>query len=162
MINLAAQLLTNAIIAGSLYALAGISWGIIYGTTRVFHYAHMLIFTAGGYAAWLAVSKAQLPLPIGFVAGVLAAVIVGCGIERGLYRPLRSKGATQIVIFLASLGTATVGAALVLLFWGGDPHKLSGFPMQYISIGPVGFTNLDVFIVVFSWMLFALLVLYLR
>ena len=34
------QLLVNGLIAGSIYALAALGFGLIYSTTRFFHFAH--------------------------------------------------------------------------------------------------------------------------
>jgi len=39
------QLVVSGLIIGSLYALIGVSWGLIYSTTRTFHFAHGLTFT---------------------------------------------------------------------------------------------------------------------
>ena len=55
MLALAAQLATNGLISGSLYALLGVSWGLIFATTKIFHFAHALTLTVAVYAAVLAV-----------------------------------------------------------------------------------------------------------
>jgi len=44
-----AQLAVAGIIWGSLYALVGVRWGLIYGTTRTFHFAHGIRFTLTAY-----------------------------------------------------------------------------------------------------------------
>jgi len=41
------QLLVNGLIAGSIYALVALGFGLIYPTTRFFHFAHGAVYTAG-------------------------------------------------------------------------------------------------------------------
>lgn len=86
--DLVIQLLINGIVAGSFYALAGVSWGIIYKTTRIFHFSHYLVFTIAGYAAVLITTNARLHCSFGFVAAIISAVLAGCSIEVFLYRKL--------------------------------------------------------------------------
>ena len=47
---LTAQLLVQGLITASFYALAGVTWGIIYRTTLTFHFSHQLVFTIAGYS----------------------------------------------------------------------------------------------------------------
>ena len=46
------QLLVIGLIAGSIYALAASGLGLIYSTTRFFHFAHGAVYTAGAYLAY--------------------------------------------------------------------------------------------------------------
>lgn len=159
--NLIIQLLVNGIIAGSSYALAGVSWGIIYKTTRIFHFSHHLVFTIAGYAAVLITTKVQLHYSFGFAAAVISAILAGCSIEVFLYRKLRSLGATQATTFLASMGLATVGVTIILLIFSSNPRPLRGFPLAMLAIGPANCTNVDVLAVVSSWVTIGLLLLFL-
>ena len=61
-LGLAAQLAANGLIAGSLYALLGVSWGLIFATTKIFHFAHALTLAAATYGAVLLVERVELPL----------------------------------------------------------------------------------------------------
>ena len=49
MLDMIAQLVVCGVVSGSLYAVTGVSWGIIYSTTRIFHFAHGLTFTFAAY-----------------------------------------------------------------------------------------------------------------
>jgi len=46
------QLLINGIIAGSVYALIALSFGLIYRTVKFFHFAHGVVYAAGAYLAF--------------------------------------------------------------------------------------------------------------
>ncbi len=119
------------------------SWGLIFATTKIFHFSHALTLTVAVYAAVVAVSAWGLALPLGF--GVAAAVgcVVGVGTELLLYRPLRRVQATQLNIFLASLGLLIAGQSAVLVAFGPQARALEGFPMRGIELGPVAFTTIE-------------------
>jgi branched-chain amino acid transport system permease protein len=161
MSTLIIQLLVNGIIAGSFYALCGVSWGIIYRTTRIFHFSHHLVFTVAGYAAVLTATKGYLHYSFGLVAAIALAVLTGVSIETTLYRTLRKRRATQAVTFLASLGLATAGVTIILLFFSSNPRPLEGFEIVILSMGVANFTNIDVVTVIASWVAIGLLLLFL-
>lgn len=152
-IDLALQLVVNGIIIGSLYALGGVSWGIIYNTTLTFHYAACLIFSVAGYAAVLVATDASLPIGISFLSAILIAAFLGCVIEFAIYRPLRERGAKLFNVFLASMGTATMGLALLLLIFSANPRVINGFPKVLIEIGSVNLTSIDILIIIVCWIL---------
>jgi len=74
------QLFVNGLIAGSIYALVAVGFGLIYSTTRFFHFAHGAVYAAGAYLAysgWLL----GLTLYISFPLVVLGAAILGALLE---------------------------------------------------------------------------------
>ncbi len=155
------QLLAQGLITASFYALAGVSWGIIYRTTLTFHFSHHLVFTTAGYAAALITSELRLPVSVGLAGAVLCAVLLGCAIDAVLYRRLRKAGATKATTFLASLGLATAGVAVLLMLFSSNPRSLRGFPVKTLSLGPVYFTTADVAMVVVSLAAIGALLLFL-
>jgi len=46
------QLISNGIIAGSIYALIALGFTIIYRTVRFFHFAHGVVYACGAYIAY--------------------------------------------------------------------------------------------------------------
>jgi len=158
---LLSQLLVNGIATASLFALAGVSWGIIYKTTRTFHYSHQLVFSVAGYASALVITQLRLHFIFGLIASILVATLLGCAIEAYLYRRLRGMGATQTTVFLGSLGLATAGIAILLVVFSSTPRRLEGFPVIMMSIGKANFTSADLMMVIVSWVLIGLLLLFL-
>jgi branched-chain amino acid transport system permease protein len=138
-----------------------VSWGLIFATTKIFHFSHALTLTVAVYAAVVAVSAWGLALPLGF--GVAAAVgcVVGVGTELLLYRPLRRVQATQLNIFLASLGLLIAGQSAVLVAFGPQARALEGFPMRGIELGPVAFTTIEALWLVAAWVLIGALMAWL-
>ena len=161
MLALAAQLATNGLISGSLYALLGVSWGLIFATTKIFHFAHALTLTVAVYAAVLAVGQWGLGLPAGFFLAALVGCLFGVATERVVYRPLRRVNATSLNIFLASLGLLIAGESAVLIVFGPQARDLPGFPISGIALGPVAFTTVEGLWLAGSWALLLLLIAWL-
>ncbi len=154
------QLLTRGIIAGGQYALLGVSWGIIYNTTRTFHFAHGFIYTLASYLILLFVSL-SLPLIPSILLGLLAATAAGCAVEFFAYLPMRRRNASQLSIFLTAIGIMIAGQSMISLLFGPDSRPLKGFPESILTIGPITFTTIDLFTVFVDWILIALLFFFL-
>ena len=137
------------------------SWGLIFATTKIFHFSHALTLTVAVYAAVLAVSGWGVPLPLGFAVAALVGGLVGVGTELLLYRPLRRAQATQLNIFLASLGLLIAGQSAVLVAFGPQARTVEGFPMRGIELGPVAFTTVEALWLVAAWTLIGGLVAWL-
>ena len=159
---LLAQLAVQGLITGCFYALAGVTWGIIYRTTLTFHFSHHLVFTVAGYTAALVTTQLRLHFVIGLLAAVFVAAVFGCCIDAVLYKKLRSTGATKATTFLASLGFGTAGVAIILLILSSNPRSVKGFPVKTLSVADVYFTTADVAMVVLSLVLIGLLLLFLQ
>ena len=150
------QLLARGLIVGSLYALLGVSWGIIYNTTRTFHFAHGFIYTLASYAILVFVGMSLSLIPSLFF-GLLVAILAGCAVEYFAYRPMREKNVSQLSIFLTAMGIMIAGQSLIHLIFGPNSRPIEGFPEHVISMGPITFTTIDLFRVVMSWLVIVLL-----
>lgn len=140
--ELLAQLLVNGLFSGSFYALVGLSWGLIFATTKIFHFSHAFTFGVAGYGFTLA-AGAGLPLPVSAAIAGLVGLGFGLAQERWLYRPLRRASASQLNIFLASLGFLFAGQSLLQIVFGPSARRVPGFAEIGVSLGPVAFTQLD-------------------
>ncbi len=161
--NLPAQLFFQGLGSGAVYAIVGLSFGFIFNTTRVFHFAHGAVLAIGAYTILLAVERLGLPLPLAMLlaAGVAAASGVACEIL--LYRPLRRRGAPPLLWFLASFALLVILQNLLLVAFGGVPLALSTGAMRRIPLGPVTVSELVLWKVaagatatlIAAWLLFA-------
>ena len=161
-LGLAAQLAANGLIAGSLYALLGVSWGLIFATTRIFHFAHALTLAVATYGAVLAVERAGLGLPLGFLVAAVTGCLFGLLVEVGVYRPLRRVNATQLNIFLASLGFLIAGESVLLIVFGPEARALPGLLVTGIAVGPVALTTIEALWIGASWALVLAVIAWLR
>lgn len=123
------QLLVNGIIAGGIYALVALGFSVIYRTVKFFHFAHGVVYTAGAYTAYSLAIQLKMPFVIAFFFAMLVAAILGMLIDRTVYRPLRSKGASNLIFLLASFGVFIFLQNLIQLIYGAQILSLRTGPV---------------------------------
>jgi branched-chain amino acid transport system permease protein len=155
------QLMVNAVVAGSMYALLAVSFGLILGTTRTFHFAHGVVYTTAAYATYLFADYLGLPLLVSAALAIVVAALLGVAIEIVIYQPLRELYATPLVILISSLGVLIVIENIIAIVFSTDPKTLSGFPNSTIIVGGVAVTTLRLTIVAVSAAIFLLVLLFL-
>jgi branched-chain amino acid transport system permease protein len=114
------QVLINSCVSGAIYAVLAISFAIIFNTARFFHFAHGAIFTVGAYAAYLFAVKVNVPFVAAVSMAILVAGLLGFSIEAIIYKTLRKRGASSLVLLVASLGIMIVLQNCVSLFFGDE------------------------------------------
>jgi branched-chain amino acid transport system permease protein len=111
------QLIMNSLIAGSLYALIAIGFNLIYGATKFFNLAHGALAVAGGYTVFFLTKILDWPIIISVILGVLMAGLLGYLSEVLVYRKLRARKSSHMVLLVASLGLLTaIQAVIAILF----------------------------------------------
>ncbi len=129
------QLLMNAIIAASVYALMAISFGLIYSTVRFFHFAHGVVFVIAPYCVYLFHSQLGWPLAPSMAMGVFASTCTGALCDLCIYRPLRRKKASSLIFLIASLGIYVALQNLISLGFGDDTKTMrSGVVQEGVNI----------------------------
>jgi branched-chain amino acid transport system permease protein len=151
-----AQLLVNALVAGAITALIASGLSFIYATTRVSHLAHGFVVASGGYVFWwLWMAHAWQPVLAAIVACVVASLL-GLVMNEIVYELLRMRKTKGLGYLVATIGLLMFGNASILALFGSQPHSLQ---VQTIvrEVGSVRVTDLQIFIVVFSVLLFVFL-----
>lgn len=86
---------------GGAYALIAIGYTLVYGILRLINFAHGDIFMMAGY--FMIFSLASLPWPIAIIVTLVVTTLMGAGIERIAYKPLRSAPRMSIMISAISV-----------------------------------------------------------
>ncbi len=120
------QLVLNSIIAGSVYALVGMSVSLTFAVTRFFNLAHGAVAAVGGYSVLYLAKTLGLNLGLAVVLGIAAAAATGYVLERLIFRPLRTRQASSMMLLVASLGAFTVLQALLAILFTSQFQSLSG------------------------------------
>ena len=142
--DLFAQLLVNGIVNGSHYALLGLGFGVIFGPTRITHFAFGPLYALAAYAAWTAAVPLGLPLPLAALIGILAGALSGFATYRVLYRPLERRQSPSLVVLIASLGLFIVLENLIGIVFGSDTKVVPSFNADVFVVGDVVFTSVQV------------------
>jgi branched-chain amino acid transport system permease protein len=126
------QQLINGLVLGSIYALIALGYTMVYGILELINFAHGEV-TMFGAMIGIAILQALLPggLPLAVVlalavgGAVLVCMLLGLGIERVAYRPLRR--APRLTALITAIGVSIVLQNVAMLIWG----------KQYISVPAV-------------------------
>jgi branched-chain amino acid transport system permease protein len=118
------QLFVNSLIAASGYYLVALSFSIIYSTNRFFHFAHAGIFTVGAYSAFTAVKVFNWPIFQSLIFSLTIAAFLGILIEICVYKKLRDRRASPLVLLIASLGLYVIIQNAISMIFGVDTKSV--------------------------------------
>ena len=141
--ELVAQLLVDGIINGSHYALLGLGFGLIFGPTRITHFAFGPLYAVAAYAAWTAAVPLGLPLPLAVLLGVLAGAVSGGATYRILYRPFERRQSPSLIVLVASLGLFIVIENVIAVVFGSDTKVVPSFNADVFLVGDIVFTSVQ-------------------
>lgn len=119
------QIIFNSIIAGAVYALVALGFNLVYGATKFFNLAHGVLSAVGGYTVFFFAKSLGWNLYLSVIFGMLLAGLIGYGLDRFIYRPLRKRKASGMVLLVASLGASTVIQAIIAILFTSQFKTLS-------------------------------------
>jgi branched-chain amino acid transport system permease protein len=157
------QLILNGIIAGSVYILVAVGFAVIYRTVRFFHFAHGVVFTAGAYFTYLFKAWLSWPVIIAAPVSIGLCAMLGVIIETSVYRPLRHKGSSSLILLIASLGIYIVLQNIISMAFGDDTKTIrSGIVKEGINILGARITPVQITIIIASLLLLVSCFLFLK
>ncbi len=127
------QQIINGLVQGSVYALVALGYTMVYGILGLINFAHGEVVMMGAMVSLSALSlMAGLPplvsLPLSLLLAVAFCMLLGYGIERIAYRPLRH--APRLAPLITAIGVSIVLQNLAMLIWGRDYHS---FPQLFAN-----------------------------
>lgn len=115
---------------GLIIALAALGLSLIFGTTGLTNFSHGELITFGGVMAYLFNVTLGLPLLLAGVLAVLAGGVFGWAQDRGLWRPLRSRGTGIIAMMIVSIGLGLLLRNLFQYFFGASTRSYTDYTSQ--------------------------------
>lgn len=128
--------LVNGLAIGSVYALIGVGYSMVYTILYLINFAHGDVIMFGTLCA-LTLIGLGVPAPLAVLGGALAGAALGMLVERVAYRPVRH--APRTVPMISALGAGLVISAVAQGIWG--PEVMS-FP-QLIPRGSIQFAGIS-------------------
>jgi branched-chain amino acid transport system permease protein len=150
------QQVINGLTIGSVYALIALGYTMVYGVLEMINFAHGDVYMVGSFVGLfiLALMGPSSALVGGGVAVALAAAmlgamagcaILGVGIERLAYRPVR--GTSRLGPLIAALGVSLFLQNAAMLIVGTRPHPFPALIEKHLyHVAGAVFTNLQVLI----------------
>lgn len=152
------QALANGLIIGLLYLLMAIGFTLVFGVMRVVNFAHGEFYMLGAFAAYLGVTRLQLPFLAAVCLAFAAAVVLGWIIEVVVLKGLRGD---ELSGMIATIGLAMVLQNGALLLFGPDPQSMPPVAQGVVSLGPVVMPLSRLYVVAFSVAVLAALYVFL-
>ncbi|MFD5226353.1 branched-chain amino acid ABC transporter permease [Microbacterium sp. NPDC058342] len=131
------QLIWNGLIVGSFYALVALGYSMVYGIIKLLNFAHGDIYMLGAFAGFATLSafgiSNESSIPLLLVILLLSMVttgLIGVGIERIAYRPLRKS--PRLAVLITAIGVSFTLEYAVRQIFGPNPEA---FPVRLESTG---------------------------
>lgn len=98
------QQLINGLSLGSIYALVGLGYTMVYGIIKLINFAHGDIYMVGAYVGFICATTFQLSFFPTLVSVMVICALLGMIIEKVAYKPLRN--ATRITALITAIGVS--------------------------------------------------------
>ena len=154
------QSILNGILAGCIYALFAMGLTLIYGVLNFVNFAHGELIMWGAYFLYFLMGKPfGLPLPIALIPALLLTILLGIGMDRFVFKPLRT--ANRLTLLIAALGLSFLLRNGAQFLWGAE-LRTYGFEIKRglrilgisITLNQVAIILTSIVCVVFVYLLF--------
>lgn len=144
---------------GALYAIMAIGLTVVYGVSRVFNFAHGHIAVAGGYVAWMLLSRG---LAVGVLVSTLTMLVFGVLVYRFSIRYLLERPSAEFSTLLFTLGLAISLEFVLLQVFGPRIKSIPPFSDARIDLGIVGIGTHELILIALSVLIIGALAWFLR
>lgn len=136
-----AQVLANSLIRASELSLLAVGLTTVFGILRFPNVAHGDYAMLGAFLVFAFNETFGLSF---FLAVPFAAVVlgmVGVGMDRGVFQPLRRRGAKAVTLLIASMGVALLVRNVVRMIWSSDTRTydiplVRPYEFLGVTVGP--------------------------
>lgn len=154
------QQLVNGIMLGAVYSLVALGLTLIYGILHVPNFAHGALYMWAAFTALFMVINFHTNYWVSLVIAMIVLGLVGVGVERVVYRPLRD--APHINSFIAAIGLILVLESLSLIVWGADFRRFPAVYDQPIHILGIAITLQRLLVILASALFILILQLFIK
>jgi branched-chain amino acid transport system permease protein len=136
-------LVGNTLVLGSLYALVGIGFVILFRSTGVVNFAQGSLMVLSAYIVYSLAAGFRLPLWICLAVAAVAVGVLGGLIYLSMFH--RLVGADLFVTVIATLGLSVVLQTVTVIIWGAQVRPLPELPSgkAVLTIISVPFSRVD-------------------
>ena len=121
---------------GAIYALIALGYTMVYGIAKMLNFAHGDVIMVGAYAVFASLMMGE-GIAVKLLAVVLSIVlctVLGIGIEKFAYRPLR--GASPLAVLITAIGVSYLLQGIAQLVFGAKSQ-----PVDFTMSGNIAGIN---------------------
>jgi len=160
---LAAQQLLSGVRFGLIIAMTAVGLSLVFGTTGLINFAHGEFVVFGAIVTWFINVSAGVNLIVAAALGVVLSGVLGAGVDRVLFRPLRRRGLSLFQLLVVTIGLSLAIRFTLLMFYGGSTRRYTDYVgQQQVTLGPLAATPRDLTIMALSIVVLVLIATMLR
>jgi branched-chain amino acid transport system permease protein len=119
------QYLVTGLTLGSIYAMVGLGFTIIYNATSIINLAQGEFVMFGGLVMVFLTATLKLPLVAGFLITLVIVTGIGALYERLFINP--SKNAPLMTLLIITVAVSIFFRGIAMFIWGKDSYSLPSF-----------------------------------
>ena len=129
--------LVNGVALGSIYAMFGMSFGLVFSTMGIFNIAFGMIASCGALIALAAVHTWSVPFVVIAMVGFLAAGLIGLLVDQISIQPLRRRGGGFFGPIIATIGALQILTQIASTKTHGaiDRYPQQNYPSGLLTFG---------------------------
>ena len=141
------QLVVSGLTVGSIYALVGLGFNLIFNSTDVINFAQGEFVMVGGILAAVAIGEWHLPVWLAVLTSVMAVGLLGAAIDYGAISRVRSGSVMTLVMITLGFSVVLKTTALLSVgpsplyfepFTAGAPLRIMGAVIQLQALWVIG------------------------
>jgi len=149
-----AQLFANGLIAGAIYSLIALGFSLIYSTCNFVDFAHGSTVSFSAYFLYFLFSSLGINFWLAIILTIIFASIFGLLVNVIVFRELRKRKASGLILMMASFALLIVFESLILILFGADVKTIGFIPVtEGLQILGAIITPLQIVIVAVSFLL---------
>lgn len=140
------QQLLNGITLGSFFALIAVGYTMVYGILRLINFAHCDLVMMAMYIAFFVIPGDYRFWGVGFIIVIACTAVLGVGVEKVAYAPLRKQNAPKLSMLISAIGVSYFLENLATVLFTGVPKTFPQIPffISTFKIGPVILQRLSI------------------
>ncbi len=150
------QLLVNALISGSIYALASSGLAIVYGLLRILNFAHGHLMMVGAYLFFFAHVQSGLNLFLSSIVTIVLTIVVAFASLKIFVLPFTRF--SFFLVFVTTLALSTIFESAISMIFGVNVKSLSiGYELTSYEVFGIYITPVQILIIASALVLLGLL-----
>jgi branched-chain amino acid transport system permease protein len=155
------QQLVSGISIGAIYSLLAVGYALVYSVYNFTNWAFDGFMAFGAFMAFLAISSFMMPFWLAAIISIALTIALSVITEKLAYSPLRKRKAPRLFMMISAMGVNLAIVNLINLFFGGTYRKFPVENLQPIFIGNISIGRMDLMAGLISFVVLALLWLFL-
>jgi branched-chain amino acid transport system permease protein len=131
------RLIIAGMMAGSVYALVGLSFSFVYKGTNLINWAQGDWFMIGAFIGFTTLGVLDLPFWVAIVAAAVILFVLGFVVYRTLVHWMVGRGAQLLDVLLATIGLSILLQNVAMLIWGTSVRRVPPLLDGTLSAGEV-------------------------